>query len=191
MASLVRLVSHVRESAGWDNEEVGVLEGNCPRDRDFTAYVRARRGSLARFARFISGDPELSEDLVQEALVKAYLHWDRISGLDAPDAYVRRIILNDHISWCRSQWRRCEVTNSEWVETAAAPAAELPLRDSDLWAHVVELAPMQRAAVVLHFCEDLSEAQVAACLACSTNTVKTHLRRALKRLNRALVDAPA
>lgn len=92
--------------------EVGVLEGERPRDRDFTAYVQARQGSLIRFACFVSGDPDLSKDLVQSALLKAYLHWDRISQLDAPDAYIRRIIVNEHTSLWRLRWLRREVSNT-------------------------------------------------------------------------------
>ncbi len=74
----------------------------------------------------MSADEELGKDLVQEALIKAYLHWDRICDLDAPDAYVRKIIVNEHASLRRTSWRRRELTNSPFVEAAADTEADPP-----------------------------------------------------------------
>ena len=171
--------------------EVGVLEGERPRDRDFTAYVQARQGSLIRFACFVSGDPDLSKDLVQTALLKAYLHWDRISHLDAPDAYIRKIIVNEHMSWWRPAWRRREVISSPLVAFSNPTALENHPHDAELWAQIVALSPMQRAIVVLRFYEDLTETQTADCLGCSIGTVKTHSSRAMERLRAKLKEAHA
>ena len=181
-------VSIRRTGAGTlaDNGEVGVQGGQLPQGGDFTAYVRARQGSLIRFARFVTSDPDLAKDLVQDALLKAYLHWDRICELESPDAYVRRIIVNQHTSVWRTLWRRHEVTNSRLVELSAGPCVEPPPHDPDLWAPIVKLSPMQRATVVLYYYEGLSEAEIAQYFGCSIGSVKTHLSRALRRLRSTL-----
>lgn len=160
------------------------------RETDFTAYVRARQESLARFAYLVSADLETAKDLVQIALTKAYLHWDRVSSLGAPDAYVRRIIVNEHISSWRPAWRRREVTSTPLVELSNDASAAAPEHDSELWAHIVKLSPMQRAAVVLRYYEDLSEAQTAEYLGCSIGSVKTHTSRAMARLRATVPEVP-
>lgn len=136
----------------------------------------------------MSADPDLAKDLVQDALLKAYLHWDRICELESPDAYVRKIIVNQHASLWRSLWRRREVTNSHLVELSAGPSVEPPPHDPEVWAPIVRLSPMQRATVVLYYYEGLSEAEIAGYLGCSIGSVKTHLSRGLRRLRSTLEE---
>lgn len=69
------------------------------------------------------------------------------------------------------------------------PTREPPLPDLDLWGRVCMLSPMQRAAVVLHHYEDLPEAEIAECLGCSVGSVKTRLRRTLRRLRQDMTVA--
>lgn len=161
------------------------------READFTAYVHARQEALLRFAFLVTADAEAAKDLVQSALTKAFLRWDRISTLEAPDAYVRRIIVNEHTSWWRAAWRRREVTSTPLVEVSTLAAGEQRPHDAELWAHIVALSPMQRAIVVLRFYEDLTEAQTAEVLGCTLGTVKTHSSRAMERLRGRLKEAPA
>ena len=164
--------------------------GNDGRETDFTAYVRARQESLTRFAYLVSADLETAKDLVQIALTKAYLHWDRICTLDAPDAYIRRIIVNEHVSWWRPAWRRREVTNTPLVELSDHSSAEHEPHDPELWRHLTTLSPMQRATLVLRYYEDLSEAQTAEYLGCSIGSVKTHTSRGMSHLRSLLKEAP-
>lgn len=165
--------------------------GEDGRETDFTAYVRARQDGLTRFAYLVSADAESAKDLVQIALTKAYLRWDRICELEAPDAYIRRIIINEHLSWWRKAWRRREVTSSPLVEISDLAATDPPSHDAELWAHIARLPPMQRAALVLRYYEDLSEAQTAEFLGCSIGSVKTHTSRAMDRLRSTLREATA
>jgi DNA-directed RNA polymerase specialized sigma24 family protein len=85
----------------------------------FEAFVAARGAALVRFAILLTGDDHRAEDLVQEALAKAYLRWSRIRRADDPEVYVRRLVLNGSRSW----WRRR--TNRE-VPVERAPDATAP-----------------------------------------------------------------
>ena len=74
-------------------------EGGC--DVEFEGYVAARGQALLRFAYVLTGDAQLAEDLTQTALAQTYRHWRRVSRLEHPDAYVRKAMLNAHLSWRR------------------------------------------------------------------------------------------
>jgi len=151
-------------------------------DERFAAYVRERGEHRLRVAVLLTGDWHAAEDLVQASLVKLYRVWPRLEGGADPDAYLRRIMINTHRSWWRARWRR---------ET---PAAVLPERPADediadrqaLGALVrqalARLPRQQRAVLVLRYCEDLPEAEVAALLGCTAGTVKTHAHRGLRAL---------
>lgn len=161
------------------------------RDRDFTAYVQARQRALARFAYLLTGDPHSAEDLLQSSLAKVYRNWDRICAVEAPDAYVRRLMVNEHTSWWRRQWRHREISGSPLIEVIDPAVPTAPAHDLDLWNHVRSLAPQQRAAVVLRYYEDLSEAQTAQVLGCSVGTVKSHTSRAIAALRNKMTEARA
>ncbi|MGH3498616.1 MAG: SigE family RNA polymerase sigma factor [Nocardioidaceae bacterium] len=148
----------------------------------FCAYVAARQRALLRTAYLLTGDVHSAEDLVQTALAKTYLTWGRIREPRAADAYVRRIMVNEHASWWRRAWRRNEHSTDVVPDEAQhVDLGDVVQRDA-LWELVGTLAPRQRAAVVLRFYEDMSEAETAHVLGCSIGTVKSQTSRALSTL---------
>src|ERR1700754_4817169 len=70
----------------------------------FAAFVAARQGALLRAATLVSGDHHLAQDLVQDALVKVARVWRRI-GAEHPEAYARRVLYRDLLSWRRRHRR--------------------------------------------------------------------------------------
>jgi RNA polymerase sigma-70 factor (sigma-E family) len=150
------------------------------RDAEFADYMAARQPGLLRTAYLLSGDRHTAEDLVQTALAKLYLSWDKVQRRESIDGYVRRILVNEHNSLWRRAWKRQETTVSQFPDR---PAAEAPAgRDADLWAFVQTLPRRQRAVVVLRFYEELTEAETAAALGVSVGTVKSQTSRALAAL---------
>lgn len=150
----------------------------------FTGYVRSRGPVLLRTARSLTADPCDAEDLLQTALTKTYLAWDRIADHRALDGYVRRALLNTRTS----QWRKRKVDEfavaelpEPAVQVGPDPAEQQAVRDA-MWRAVCALPPRQRAMVVLRYYEDLSEAQTAAVLGVSVGTVKSAVFRALAKL---------
>ena len=151
------------------------------RDAEFSAYMEARQASLLRTAYLISGDRHTAEDLVQTALAKLYLAWDRVEDRGSLDGYVRRVIVNEHNSLWRRPFKRREHATDELPESAA-PQTVSGGRDADLWALVQTLPRKQRAAVVLRYYGELSEAETAEVLGVSVGTVKSQTSRALAAL---------
>ena len=163
--------------------------GDLDDEADFSAYVLARQQRLVRFAYLLTGDPHQAEDLVQSALLKVYRRWDHITG--SPDGYVRATIINEHNSWWRRPVRRREVTSSDLVTFTNPTAHADPVADHDLRTQIAALPRQQRAAIVLRYYEDLTEAQTAQILGCSVGTVKSHTSRALKNLRVTMREATA
>src|SRR3954451_15848196 len=123
--------------------------------------MEARQASLLRSAYLISGDRHPAEDLVQTALAKLYLAWDRVEDRGSLDGYVRRVIVNEHNSLWRRPFKRREHATDQVPEQPAPTGASAGGRDEDLWALVQTLPRKQRAAVVLRYYEELSEAETA------------------------------
>jgi RNA polymerase sigma-70 factor (sigma-E family) len=144
---------------------------------DFEEYVAARGSALLRTAYLLTGNTHDAEDLVQIALEKLVPKWASLRG--NPDAYVRKVLHNEHINrWRRRRWR--EVLTSEHHE----PSIEADTPDVDLQRALSALPPRQRAIVVLRYYEDQSIEQTAHVLGISAGTVKSTCNEALKRLNR-------
>lgn len=161
--------------------------GNEESEADFSAYVLARQRRLVRFAYLLTGDPHEAEDLVQAALLKVYRRWHAIHG--SADGYVRTAIINEHNSWWRRPGRRREVASSDLVTYSNPVAPADHHADHDLRAQIAALPRQQRAAIVLRYYEDLSEAETAQILGCSVGTVKSHTSRALSHLRVAMKEA--
>ncbi|MFD4829675.1 MULTISPECIES: SigE family RNA polymerase sigma factor [Streptomyces] len=150
----------------------------------FASYVRARGPVLLRTARSLTANPSDAEDLLQTALTKTYVAWDRIVDHRALDGYVRRALVNTRTS----QWRKrkvdefaCEELPEPETVPLSDPAEQQALRDA-MWRAIMKLPARQRAMVVLRYYEDLSEAQTAAVLGVSIGTVKSAVSRALGKL---------
>lgn len=156
---------------------------------DFEAYVAERRPALLRWARAVAGDPHTAEDLLQASLVRVLPRWESIREDAAADAYVRRTITRQYVSWQRQPWRRGEVVSSWLPEPATAPPHTVDPREADeVWGLVLALPARQRAAVALRFYEQLSVAETAEVLGCSTGTVKSNTSRGLAALRRLAAD---
>lgn len=151
----------------------------------FSSYMRARQPVLLRTARSLTANPSDAEDLLQTALTKTYVAWERIEDHRALDGYVRRALLNTRTS----QWRKRKVDEFACEELpepepgcgAEDPAEQQALHDA-MWRAIAKLPDRQRAMVVLRYYEDLSEVQTAEVLGVSVGTVKSAVSRALGKL---------
>ncbi len=156
-------------------------ESRASDDAAFRDYVLARGTTLLRMAIMLTGNRADAEDLVQAALAKTYLAWGKINDHAALDAYVRRAMVNTHISW----WRRRKLEEFPTDELPDQVVAD-HARESDM-AEVVRraldrLPQRMRAAVMLRYFEDMTEPEIAVALGVSLGTVKSTVSRAVARL---------
>lgn len=146
----------------------------------FEEFVRARAAALSRVAYLLTGDHHLAEDLVQQALLRVAGRWPALVARGDPDAYVRRVIYNQHISWWRRReppTARHEVPQEATSDPGDAVVAAVAVRQA-----LARLGPRQRAVLILRYFEDLTEARTAEILGISVGTVKSQARDGLARL---------
>lgn len=153
---------------------------------DFRAWVSVNRDRLRRTAYLLSGDWFLADDLVQEALTRAFGVWSRITSRGEPDAYVRKIVVNLYLDHRRRPARREDphdlLPDGDGPTDFAADAGE---RDRMLSA-LATIPPGQRTVLVLRYWEDLSIDQAAHLLGRSSGHVKSQSSRGLAALRSAL-----
>ena len=147
----------------------------------FDEWLRTGLPQLLRFATVLCGTPHLAEDVVQDVAIKAQRKWDRIGALEHPDAYVRRMVVNEYLSW-RRKWSRyvprAEIVPDEHVADHADRTADR----SQLLGELAKLPRRQRAVLTLRYYGGLTDAEIAETIGCSAGTVRAHASRALATL---------
>lgn len=148
----------------------------------FDSFVHGRSPALLRTAWLLTGNEAAAHDLVQTALLKTWARWRQVVAKDAPEAYVRRVMVTTSVSWGRRRWTGERATASlDDVADGVDASAHVDTRAAVASA-LRQLPPGQRAVVVLRFFDDLSEKDTAELLNCSVGTVKSQASRALARL---------
>jgi RNA polymerase sigma-70 factor (sigma-E family) len=151
------------------------------------ALYRAHAAEALRLGYLLTGDRTLAEDLVQDAFVRVLGRFHDLRRRDAFWWYLRRTIVNLSTSHFRKRRvERAWLARQRPEESSPAPH-DLGERDL-LRRALMTLRPDQRAAIVLRFYEDLSEADTAEALGMPLGTVKSTVSRGLERLRQVLPE---
>lgn len=141
--------------------------------------VVARGAALKRHAFLLCGDDAQSEDLVQEALVRAFGRPMRVPRTAAAEAYLRVTITNLFIDDARRRSRLGRVWPMLRRAEAVDDHADSVAQRHEILAALRALQPQQRACVVLRYYDDLPVAEVARVLGLKDGTVKRYLSEAM------------
>ncbi len=141
----------------------------------FEDMYRREYPNFVAVAHALTGASSVSEDLVQDTMVKAFIHWDRVSRLNRPGGWCLRVLTN----CCRSWWRRGRTADRYLTRfrredfESTGPSVEFVA----FWQAVRRLPSRPRLAVVLFYAGDRSVAEVASVLGVPEGTVKSDLAR--------------
>ncbi|GHH63100.1 RNA polymerase sigma24 factor [Lentzea cavernae] len=147
---------------------------------EFTEYVARQRPALMRFATVLSCRTWLAEELVSDVLGRAFERWERISEMAEPHAYVRRMVVNEYLSWRRRLTRTSP--RAEVEPMAVSDGADERAERDEMIHRLAGLPRKQRAAVVLRYYAGLSDKEIAVQLGCREPTVRSQIHRALNAL---------
>ncbi len=151
---------------------------------EFEEFATGQIPYLVRMATALAGDVAAAEDLVQEVLIRVHVSWDRIEPLAQPESYVRRMVVNEFLSW-RRKWGRIlpfadpgrdRVSD---VDAEAARADRLLLR-----SEIARLSRPRQVVLVLRYYAGMTDLEIAEIMGCSPGTVRSHASRALAQLRR-------
>ena len=155
----------------------------------FEEYARLRLPALLRTATAICAGPQLAEEIVQDVLVKLDRHWDRVARSENIDAYVRRMLVNEYISW-RRKWIRLVPTDVVPDRAVADHAGAVA--DQDLLRRALATLPRrQQIALALRYFDDLDDREIAAAMGCAESSVRSFVSRGLAALRIQLVPVPS
>lgn len=157
---------------------------------EFERFAARELTGLLRYAFMLTGDAELSRDLVRDVMLKAQSHWLHISLADHPNLYVRTMLTRRHLSW-RRRWsvRHVFLTWDGELESGASADHASAVVDRDaVWRRLAGLPRQQRAVLVLRYYERLSDSAIADVLQCSPGTVRGYASRGLAALRRDLAE---
>jgi RNA polymerase sigma-70 factor (sigma-E family) len=158
---------------------------------DFAPFVRAHGSDLLRAAVLLAGSRERAEDLLQDTLTYLYPRWEKVASADAPEAYVRRALVNRFISERRSP-RRNIISVSQLPERSdQRDLSETVATKQAVWELLESLPDRQRAALVLRYFYDFSDSQIAEVLGCRVSTVRSIISRALTVMRHGLAPDAA
>lgn len=167
---------------------MSIRVGDVPivRVETFESFYARQRRPLVGLAYAASGSRLGAEDIAQDALVAAYRDWERICRLEAPEAWVRRIVLNRATSAYRRRLAELKALGrlAGRGETGLFP--EVTGEIDRMWAEVRRLPRRQVQVIALRHVDRLTLDEIAEVLGCSKATVNTHLRRARATLARRL-----
>lgn len=142
----------------------------------FEDVYRVQWLPLVRLATLTTGDLPTAEEIVQDAFVSLFRRWESV---EQPEAYVRLAVVHGCTDWVRRQQVERRHLH-RWTRQGEVRPPEV--LDDILGV----LSPRQRAAVVLRFYEDWSEADIAEALGCRRGTVKSMLHRSIQLLRKEL-----
>ncbi len=147
---------------------------------DFEDLVETESRGLIAAVYTIVGDQHRSEEIVQEAFERGYRRWRRVSRLDRPGAWVRRVAVNEAISTTRrrASEQRALARLDGLADRVNSPDPLAALDDEGVWAEVRRLPADQAAAVALRYGADLGIDDIAETMHLTAPAVKSLLHRA-------------
>lgn len=150
---------------------------------DFDEFYRGTSPRLLRYAYAMSGDIHAAQDLVQEAYVRAWQRWAKVSRYDQTEAWLRMVVAR----LATDRWRRIGVRRRAAAAQAPPDPVAPPSEATVLLVTALRTLPeAQRRALVLYYLLDLSIAEVATETGTSVGTVKSWLSRGRAALGEAL-----
>lgn len=155
----------------------------------FEEFTGDKLPALLRFAVVLTGDRGLAEDVVQDVLLRVYTRWAKIGALESPEHYVRRMVVNEFLSW-RRRWSRLVPHADPPVRSLVPDHAVTHAERDALRTELDKLPKRQRTVLVLRYYAGMSDVEIAELLGCRPGTVRGYASRALAALRVELRPAP-
>lgn len=150
---------------------------------DFARWYAEQHPRVLTALLLVTGDFDAAQEAADEAFVRAYTDWGRVSKMRSRQGWTYQVALN----FLRRRARRARL--EQIVLARQAPRPNVPAPAGEAWEAVRRLPPRQRTAIVLRFVADLTEEQVGIAMGVSRSTISTSLADARRSLAVMLADS--
>lgn len=148
--------------------------------KSFEEFYRSMYQPTVRLVLGMTGDIGIAHEHTQEAMLSVWRNWRKVQGLDRPDLWVRRVVVNRVISYRRRRVPDLRLLAASWRH--AASLSDVDRMGDPIWDAVRRLPPRQAAAIVLWAVDGHTFSEIGQVLDCGEATARTHMRRARARL---------
>lgn len=153
---------------------------------DFDDFVSVHGAYLLRLATVMTADGHQAEDLVQSTLLNAYRHWGKVRAADNQLAYVKRMLVNSHLSWRRRLWTTERPSTIDDSLVGPTPdLADVVVNREAMRLRLAALSPRARTVLVLKYYADMSDQEIGEAMGLTEGTVRSTSSRALRTLRNA------
>ena len=154
----------------------------------FIDQVRAEQESLRRFLLALCGGNAFeADDIAQDALIRAYVASGSFLGLSRFSTWLFRIAYNCYIDRCRKPRAETIPTDTpQALNVTSGEETDAGFKYQQLYQALDSLQEKEKAAIILHYFEDLSIKEIASILQIPSGTVKYHLSTGRTRLKSLL-----
>ena len=174
--------------ADTDEEREWVTASQMGDPAAFGRLVGRHQRMIHTLAYRMTGSLADAEDLAQETFIAA---WEQLRGFRGEasfSSWLYRIAVNRCLNWRARAARRAAV-QQDWSEQRDTPAPEKSELSQQVQQALLQLAPAQRAAIVLTVHDGLNHAEAARVLGCAETTVSWRVFMARRKLRTLLADA--
>jgi len=156
-------------------------------DRSYDDFFVAEYQGVVNLLRSMGVDEAAANDASQDAFIRAYARWGRLSSHASPEAWVRRVAINRSRDAFRSEARRSRREERAAPRELATASPEATVSSTDSVRSLLASLPRrQREVATLFYVQDLAVRDIGDILGISDGAVKFHLNRARTRLETAL-----
>ena len=152
----------------------------------FEGWYRGQHARLVASLAAVFADPDLAREAADEAVLRAFERWDRVSVMASPEGWTFRVAMNI----ARRRLRRARLERLVIHRFRADRSDSSPAPSGELWQMVASLSERQRLAVVLRHVGGLREAEIADVMGITRGGVSSTLRAAYAHLRVALDPEP-
>jgi RNA polymerase sigma-70 factor (ECF subfamily) len=162
----------------------GVAAGSSPLEAlSFEAFFQREHATLKRSLYVLTGDDAEAEDITQEAFCRLWERWSRVRLMERPDGYLYRTAMN----LFRSRYRRLR-TRVQFGREAQLDELTVVENRVSVMRALQELAPRQRAAIVLTEYLEMTSDEAGEVLGVRPSTVRNLAAQGRRVLMRFLEE---
>jgi RNA polymerase sigma-70 factor, ECF subfamily len=166
----------------WETETSASLEPYVNLADGFEELYSREYPTLVAMAIALTGSRNDGEDMVQDTMVRTFLHWKRVKRFANPAAWCVKVLTN----LCRDRWRRGRIEQRAWTRHGASNR-EVAGPSADhlaFWQSVRSLPTRWRMVMVLFYAGDHTTNEISSILGIPEGTVRSDLSRARQALAR-------